>query len=223
MSTSTSSNSTPSVGTATTRRRGQLVSNRAAAQLSINIRRTPEIPVDGSDNIVARRIPMTEVFIQAERAADREGYQWFLVYEKTPGDLGWVREDVLLEHIASPSPSLGPNPSPTPVPTPPTETQLFFETDSYAVRILRVRSQLSMNVYNKSANRTDVAGGVTVQLPQLDENSSWQTYLAQHGGRLYLARFIPRANTELVISDGNTGAIALRQAGFRAEGIAFIR
>lgn len=194
----------------------------------VNVRETAEIPTDGSNNIVAKRIHNTEVFIRAEREADAQGYQWFWVYEKDPDDLGWVREDVLLEYVIppnpspSPGPSPGPNPSPAPVPEPPTETHLRFETDRYVVRVLRVQTRLSMNIYNKTTQRTEILGVATVQLPQLAADTNWQTYLAQQDDNVYVARFIPMANTELVMSDGVTGAVSYRQAGFRAEGVAFV-
>ncbi|MEM6353776.1 MAG: hypothetical protein AAF766_23765 [Cyanobacteria bacterium P01_D01_bin.14] len=203
-------------------RRGQLVSNHPGSGFHINIRKTPEIPTGGS-NVVAQRIPGTEVLIQAERGADAQGHRWFLVYEKDPGDLGWVRGDVLREMNPSPVPAPAPAPVPTPAPAPPAETELFFETDGYAVRLQRAEARLTMNVYNKFQNRTEAAGIPAVRLPQLDTDSGWQGYLAHQNGQTYIARFIPRANTELLISDDDSGAIAIRQTGFRAEGREFIR
>ncbi|MEO1592107.1 MAG: hypothetical protein AAFU71_12550 [Cyanobacteria bacterium J06632_22] len=222
MSTSESASvSTPALSTtAAIKRRGQLVSNHGGPRAMVNVRRTAEIPTDGSNNIIHRRISGTEVFITSEKPADAQGFRWFLVYEKTAGDLGWVRSDVLLAH--SPSPAPAPAPSPAPVPDPTAETQLLFETDSYVVRVSRGQTRLFMNVYHKATSKNELLEAATIQLPQLESASDWQTYLTQHNSQVYMARFVPLANTELVISNGSTGAVLLSQAGFRAEGVAFL-
>lgn len=190
-------------------RYGILTSNTANPSTPVNVRYQP----NGELKIT---LPTgTRVRILIEPAApESSGYKWFQIqYGPAIGDAGWVREDVILLEP--------PPPQPTP---PPNEvnTYLYFETNSRLVRVFLERGQLWMNVYHKASNTTEVNAVPAARIPTLDgHRSPWRSYLAQGGTTLFVARCLPRAETQLIRANAIDGSNLGEESGFAATGSAY--
>jgi hypothetical protein len=196
-------------------RYGTLRSNTGNLNTPVNVRYQPSGEVKLS-------LPAgTRVKILIEPAApDQSGFKWFQIqYGPGINDSGWVRGDVIVV-----DPPIPPLPTPTPT-TPPIDanTYLFFETNTRLVRVFINRDQLCMNLYQKGSNTTELNAVPASRIPVLDlSNTQWYSYLAQWGTTTFVARCIPRAETELVLATAVDGSIIGRESGFAAKGIVYL-
>ncbi len=93
-----------------------------------------------------------------------------------------------------------------------TETVLFFETESMAVRIYRQGADLFMNLYNKRTNRVEVRGVPAELVPSTEDQTVYKNSL---GEAERFARITIRNETELEIRGAN-GLLVLQEPGFNA-------
>ncbi|NJL44897.1 MAG: hypothetical protein HC922_02365 [Leptolyngbyaceae cyanobacterium SM2_3_12] len=90
-----------------------------------------------------------------------------------------------------------------------TETVLFFETDSRAVRIFRRGSDLFMNLYNKTTDRVEVRNTPAELVPSTEDRTVYKNSL---GEAERFARITVLNETELEIrgANGASGAEGAR-------------
>jgi hypothetical protein len=93
-----------------------------------------------------------------------------------------------------------------------TETVLFFETDSRAVRIFRRGSDLFMNLYNKATDRVEVRNTPAELVPSTEDQTVYKNSL---GEAERFARITILNETELEIRGAN-GVLVLQEPGFNA-------
>lgn len=161
----------------------------------VNIHSNPSV----NASVITTLSPGTSVEI-IDQNQPGDGHTWYKVVY-TDNHVGWVRNDVIQ---ILPDQNLSD-----------TDTRLYFETDQRQVRVFG-KNQPCMNVYNKKNDVTEVAQVPASKVPNSDDQ--WQSYIAKQDGRTYQAKFIPRDQTELVISDSNDGHIIETESGFGANG-----
>jgi hypothetical protein len=91
-----------------------------------------------------------------------------------------------------------------------TETMLFFETESRAVRIFRRGSDLFMNLYNKTTDRVEVRNTPAELVPSTEDQTVYKNSL---GEAERFARITVLNETELEIRGAN-GVLVLQEPGF---------
>ncbi|MEM8809646.1 MAG: hypothetical protein AAGF01_26790 [Cyanobacteria bacterium P01_G01_bin.38] len=190
-------------------RLGTLKVNGSDTTIPINIRWEP------NGELKATRLHNTQVTVLGERPPDAQGHTWYKIsYGNGPNDTGWVRNDVItLQQPISPSE--------------PDNTQLYFETDARVVRVFIENNLLLMNLYNKSTQKNEARKITALRLPvvlstQGETTSAWRTYVAHQDGLVYIVRYVPRAQTELIRSGALDGIVIDRENGFSAKGSAYI-
>ncbi|NET30959.1 MAG: hypothetical protein F6K19_03005 [Cyanothece sp. SIO1E1] len=194
-------------------RTGTLKVNSAASR-EVNIR------WHANGELKATKLPGTMVIMLAETAPGQDGFKWFKVsYGPNPDDIGWVREDVIDVQQSAPSPS----PSPSP-PVSDIDTQLLFETNTRVVRVFMDRGQLLINVYHKASNKNELSAVPATCMPAVDSQAPpWKSYMARQDDKVYLVRFIPRAQTELMIGNAMDGSVLEQESGFGSKGTAYTK
>ncbi|MEO0455766.1 MAG: hypothetical protein AAF152_04180 [Cyanobacteria bacterium P01_A01_bin.114] len=191
-------------------RLGILKVNGSDTTVPINIRQEP------NGKVKATRPQSTQVNVLAAKPPDAQGYKWYKIsYGSGPNDAGWVRQDVisLQQPAAPPAPDL---------------TQLYFETPSRVVRVFIDNNLLLMNLYNKSTKITELSQLTTLRLPVGISNSeetasAWRSYVAHKDGLVYIVRYVPLAQTELIRSGAIDGIVIDRENGFSSKGSAYTR
>ena len=140
--------------------------------------------------------------------------------DDTDDGFGWVREDVIeLDTRQEPPTATDAN------------TQLIFETDQEGIKIIRVfqgNGQLYINVHDKKLQENLLREEKAIYLPDVINVTEgaevpWQSYIAEKDGKVYIARFIPRQKTELIISYAVSGEIISSESGVKSDGTAYRR
>ena len=143
-----------------------------------------------------------KILDQTKPAGDT--YAWYKVkFGSEADDIGWVREDVIEIKYTNPSPA---------------STLLLFATNSRTVRIYSEEGQIYMNVYDNSAEKTELYAVEAARLPKVDPESKFKSYVAIKDNTAYYVRFIPFGEVDFIINNATNGHIILKEKGFRASG-----
>lgn len=186
-------------------RAGTLKSNTRSRN-TVNIRYEPD-----GETIKTERAAGTRVRVTAETGL-RSGYRWYKVgYGSSVEDVGWVREDVIMLDSEASSPPLE------------DYTRLYFETRTQSIRIFLEAGTPRLNLYDKVSNKTLLSRANAIYLPRAvsaptGSETSWRGYLAQQSGKVYIARFVPLQQTELIISQAAHGNVLSQERGFSSRG-----
>lgn len=186
------------------------INNPNNQNLQINIRSAPSLTA----TIKLTKPDGTRVTILEKNQPSGDSYAWYRIrYGNANNDNGWVREDVI---------NILPQPNPSP-----TDTRLFFETQSRQVRVYGAE-QPSINIYVKATDSTDLLRATAVRIPKADDETPWISYIALKDKTVYQVRFIPLTQTqtgqaELIIGDSNNGRISLQEKGFGIQGYEYNR
>lgn len=196
-------------------RKGTLRTN-TSSRTTVNIRFKPD-----GDEIKTERPSGTKVSVTAESAPDSRGHSWYKIsYGDTANDVGWVRDDVItLEPLSSASPETSASPLEA-------NTRLYFETGERIIRVFEEDGQLRLNVYNKVSNKTHLNKVSAIRLPDVvsmpsGADISWHSYVSRQDEKVYIVRFVPLRQTELIISHALNGEVFVRTLGFSSRGTAY--
>lgn len=200
-----------------------LKTNSSAAS-RINIRYAP----DGEEVKTDRPHGFGPVRVIAESSKDRNGYIWYkIIYsDDAANDIGWVREDVIDIESLDWKDELEPEEGEASKISTDENTILFFETQERAIRVFNPQGKLRLNIYNKMFRKTQLHQVKAIGLPDIvcapdGSKVRWQGYVAEQNNRVYIARFVPLQQVELIVSNAITGEVFSRAAGFGSKGIAY--
>ena len=178
---------------------GVLKTNSSNAT-TVNIRSAPSL----NRRVIheGRKGDKVKILDQKKPAGDT--YAWYKVkFGSEADDIGWVREDVIEIKYTNPSPA---------------STLLLFATNSRTVRIYSEEGQIYMNVYDNSAEKTELYAVEAARLPKVDPESKFKSYVAIKDNTAYYVRFIPFGEVDFIINNATNGHIILKEKGFRASG-----
>lgn len=168
--------------------------------------------------VKAKLVAGSKVNVIAESAPDSNEYTWHQVhYGEGENDIGWVRDDVI---------TLDPPTTPEPPAEKDKHVHLYFETDARTIRVFEQDKQLRMNVYHNSTRKMELSGVDAIYLPRAvsapdGADVAWRSYLTQGHGKVYIARFLPSEQVELIISYATDGEILSKERGFKQDGSAY--
>ncbi len=184
---------------ASTPTQGILKTNSSNAT-TVNIRSAPSL----NRGVIhqGKKGDKVKIIDQTKPAGDT--YAWYKVkFGSEADDIGWVREDVIELTYTNPSPA---------------STLLLFATNSRTVRIYSEEGQIYMNVYDNSAEKTELYAVEAARLPKVDAESKFKSYVAIKDNTAYYVRFIPFGEVDFIINNATNGNIDLQEKGFRASG-----
>ncbi|PZO09724.1 MAG: hypothetical protein DCF25_21425 [Leptolyngbya foveolarum] len=198
--------------TGTRTRTGTLKSNNSSIT-SVNIRHA----ADGNWKTDLPQGTQVRV-IQASAAPDSGGHTWYKISYGTANELGWVRDDVI---VIKDEPAGGGKELEVATEE---NTRLFFETPKRSFRVFQGSERLHLNIYDKSTRKTQQIGAIclpsAISAPE-GADVPWQSYVAEQNGRVYVARFVPLKQIELVVSDADNWRIISKASGYGGRGSAY--
>lgn len=178
---------------------GTLKTNSSNAT-TINIRSGPSL----NRRVIHEGKKGDKVKILDQKKPAGDTYSWYKVkFGSEADDIGWVREDVIeITHTNPPD----------------KDTLLRFATNSKTVRIYFEENQIYMNVYDNSAEKTELYAVEAARLPKVDAEDKFKSYVAIKDNKAYYVRFIPLGGIDFIINNATNGSISLQEKGFKASG-----